>query len=74
VGVLDVSTSPPKERYAVSKDNIVELIEPEVFDDQLTEVLRNGARGLLARAVEAEVADFLDKNADLSVITSRSGK
>jgi hypothetical protein len=58
----------------VSKDNIVELIEPEVFDDQLTEVLRNGARGLLARAVEAEVADFLDKNADLSVITSRSGK
>ncbi|MDB5514030.1 MAG: hypothetical protein JWQ17_788 [Tardiphaga sp.] len=29
---------------------------------------------LLARAVEAEVADFLDKNADLSVITSRSGK
>src|SRR6202022_3903773 len=32
---------------------------------QLTEVLRNGARALLARAVEAEVADFLDKHADL---------
>jgi hypothetical protein len=27
--------------------------------------LRNGARALLARAVEAEVADFLDKHADL---------
>ena len=26
VGVLDASTSPPKERYAVSKDNIIKLI------------------------------------------------
>jgi hypothetical protein len=65
VGVLDASTSPPKERYAVPKDNVIELIQPGVFDDQLTEVLRNGARALLARAVEAEVADFLDKHADL---------
>src|SRR6202048_996360 len=65
VGVLDASTSPPKERYAVPKDNVIKLIQPGVFDDQLTEVLRNGARALLARAVEAEVADFLDKHADL---------
>src|SRR6202048_1357922 len=65
VGVLDASTSPPKERYAVPKDNVIKLIQPGVFDDQLTEVLRNGARALLARAVEAEVADFLDKRADL---------
>jgi hypothetical protein len=27
-GVLDVSTSPPKERYALSKDNIIKLIQP----------------------------------------------
>jgi putative transposase len=27
--------------------------------------LRNGARALLAQAVEAEVADFLGKHADL---------
>jgi hypothetical protein len=27
-GVLDVSTSPPKERYAVSNDNVVRLIQP----------------------------------------------
>ena len=47
------------------KDNVIKLIQPGVFDDQLTEVLRNGARALLARAVEAEVADFLDKHADL---------
>jgi len=49
----------------VPKDNVIKLIQPGVFDDQLTEVLRNGARALLARAVEAEVADFLDKHADL---------
>ncbi len=65
MGVLDASTSPPKERYAVPQDNVIKLIQPGFFDDQLTEILRNGARALLARAVEAEVADFLDKHADL---------
>jgi putative transposase len=63
--VLDASTSPPKERYAVPKDNVTKLIQPGVFDDQLTEVLRHGARALLARAVEAEVADFLGKLLDV---------
>src|SRR2546430_8742523 len=65
MGGLDASTSPPKERYAVPKDNVIKLIQPGIFDDQLTEVLRNGARALLAKAVEAEVADFLGKLADL---------
>src|SRR3954464_3961137 len=65
VGVLDASTSPPKERYAVSKDNIIKLIQPGIVDDQLTEILRHGARALLSQAVEAEVADFLSKHADL---------
>jgi hypothetical protein len=48
VGVLDVSTSPPKERYAVPKDNVIKLIQPGVFDDQLTDVKRapGDARGL----------------------------
>ena len=46
-------------------DNVIKLIQPGTFDDQLTEVLRNGARALLAQAVEAEVADFLGKHADL---------
>jgi hypothetical protein len=36
VGVLDASTSPPKERYAVSKDNIIKLIQLGNVDDQLT--------------------------------------
>ena len=58
MGVLDASTSPPKERYAVSKDNIIRLIQPGTVEDQLTEILRHEARALLAQAVEAEVADF----------------
>jgi hypothetical protein len=65
VGVLDASTSPPKKRYAVPNDNVAKLIQPGGFDDPLTEILRKGARALLAKAVEAEVADFLGKLADL---------
>ena len=49
----------------MSKDNIIKLIQPGNVDDQLTEILRNGARALLAQAVEAEVSDFLGKHADL---------
>jgi transposase-like protein len=65
VGLLDDLTSPSKERYAVPKDNVVQLIQPGTIEDQLTEVLRCGARALLAQAVEAEVASFLAKHADL---------
>jgi hypothetical protein len=35
------------------------------FTDSLTEILRNGARALLTQAVETEVADFLERYADL---------
>ena len=49
----------------MSKDNIIKLIQPGNVEDQLTEILRHGARSLLAQAVEAEVADFLGKHADL---------
>ena len=49
----------------MSKDNIIQLIQPGNVEDQLTEILRNGARCLLAQAVEAEVADFIGKHADL---------
>ena len=49
----------------MSKDNIIKLIQPGNVEDQLTEILRNGARCLLAQAVEAEVADFIGKHADL---------
>jgi putative transposase len=65
VGVFDASTSPLKERYAVTDDNVVKLIQPGSFEDPLTEVLRNGARALLAQAVEAEVAAFLGRHGHL---------
>jgi putative transposase len=48
-----------KGRYAVTQDNIVKFAEPGPFEDPLTEVLRCGARKLLADAIEAEVSDFL---------------
>ena len=45
--------------------NVIQLAQPGTFTDALTGVLRNGARALLVHAVEAEVADFLAKHADL---------
>ncbi len=53
-------------------DNVVRLIQPGAFDDQLTEVLRNGARALLAQAVEAEVAGFLAKHAEFKTEDGRA--
>ena len=55
----------------MSNDNVVRLIQPGAFKDQLTEVLRSGARSLLAQAVEAEVAEFLAKHADLKTENDR---
>jgi len=56
----------------VPKDTVVRLIQPGAFDDQLTEVLRNGARALLVQAVEAEVAGFLDKHAECKAEDGRA--
>jgi hypothetical protein len=43
-----------KERYATMSDNsVIPLRQPETIDDPLTAVLRNGARRLLAQAIEA---------------------
>ena len=43
------------------------------FTDPLTEVLRSGARALLAQAVEAEVAALLASHADKLTETAASG-
>ena len=56
----------------MSEDNVVNLIQPGSFDDPLTEVLRNGARALLTQAVEAEVATFLARHADLNTDEGRA--
>jgi putative transposase len=47
----------------VTDTNVFQLSQPEAFCDSLTEVLRNGARALLAQAVETEVASFLAEHA-----------
>jgi putative transposase len=39
--------------------NVTELVQPGEFKDQLTEILRQGARNLVLQAVEAEFASFL---------------
>ena len=44
--------------------NVFQLSQPGTFTDPLTEVLRNGARALLAQAVEAEVSSLLSCHAD----------
>jgi len=48
----------------VTKTNVFQLSQPGSFIDPLTEVLRDGARALLAQAVEAEVATLLSRYAD----------
>ena len=49
----------------MSEDTVVKLVRAGTFTDQLTEILRSGARALLTQAVEAEVAEFLAKHSDL---------
>lgn len=48
----------------MTESNVFKLSQPGTFSDPLTEVLRSGARSLLAHAVEAEVAAFLGGHAD----------
>ena len=48
----------------MSENRVFTLRQPGEFTDALTEVLRSGARQLLAQAVEAEVKDFLAAHAD----------
>lgn len=44
------------------KDNVIEFKKPETVNDLLTEVLRSGAKKLLAAAVNAEVDEFLSQH------------
>jgi hypothetical protein len=57
----------------VTETNVFQLSQPGTFADPLTEVLRNGARALLAQAVEAEVAALLSAHADNSPTMAASG-
>lgn len=52
--------------------NVVRLRQPDELDDPLTEVLRAGARRLLAQAVDLEVEAFLTDRADLKLPDGRA--
>ncbi len=52
--------------------NVVRLRQPDEIDDPLTEVLRAGARRLLAQAVEMEAEAFLAALQDLRLPDGRT--
>jgi putative transposase len=64
---LSKSPIPKKEGYAMYEDTVVSFSHPDriSIEDPLTEVLRAGARRLLAEAVEVEVSAFIGEHADL---------
>ena len=49
----------------MQKDNVIALKKPDTNGDLLTEVLHQGARQLLASAIEAEVKEFLGQHKSL---------
>ena len=49
----------------MDENRVIALRQKGAIDDPLTEILRAGARRLIAQAVEAEFETFLDLNADL---------
>jgi transposase-like protein len=54
-----------KERYAVKYDTSVVLLrQPGSVEDPLTEIAREGARRMLATALEAEIEAFVDQFAE----------
>jgi transposase-like protein len=58
VGV-EANPNLPKERYAMTENRVVVLRQTGEIDDPLTEILRAGAKRLIAQAVEAEFSAFL---------------
>ena len=54
-------------------DTILQLTDPAgISPDPLMEILRKGARDLLAQAVEAEVCDLLTRHAHLKDAAGRA--
>jgi putative transposase len=51
----------------MTKDNVIPIRKPERFiDDPITEILRSGARKLLAEALQTEIEIFLSQYTELS--------
>jgi putative transposase len=63
--VIKPARTSRKERYAVNEDtSIVQFRQPGSAEDPLTEIAREGARRMLATALEAEIGTFLDEFAE----------
>lgn len=45
----------------MKENNVIEFKKPELVEDLLTEVLRNGARKLLKEALEVEIETFIEE-------------
>ncbi|MCA1394576.1 transposase [Bradyrhizobium sp. IC3123] len=52
--------------------NVLAFRQPSVVDDPLTDIVRAGARDLLARAIEVEVGAFLASTANLTLPDGRA--
>ncbi len=52
--------------------NVLRLRQPDEIDDPLTDVLRTGARKLLAQAIEIEAETFLAEMRDLKLADGRA--
>src|SRR3954454_20697543 len=71
-GVEPARTS-RRERYAMNTNSkVVRLRQPDEINDPLTDVLRAGARRLLAQAVELEAEAFLAGMQDLRLPDGRA--
>ena len=64
--MLDEQTNTMQQgRYAMSKDTVMEPLNPENGTrDDLTDLLREGTKGLIAEAVDAELSATLAQFAD----------
>jgi len=51
-----------KDTHTMSNDNVIALKKPEsIINDQITDILRQGARKMLAQALEAEIDHFISQ-------------
>ena len=66
VGISSPKQNSNKKGYVMINSKVITLKKPgEFVEDPLTELLRTGARQLIANAVEAELQNLLEQYADL---------
>ncbi len=51
----------------MKNSNVLELQQPDEISDPLSELLRNGAKDLIRKAVEAELQELLSQYNDLTI-------